>query len=610
MNPIGPTVLQNDNGCDSTVIVTLLFEDEVNSEINETFCAGSGDFVEVNGEIFNEMSPTGTVTIPNGSQLGCDSTITVTLFYEIPTPGTYENTLCSGDSEVIGGTVFDEMNPSGDVFLLSANGCDSLVTVTLMFTDAVNSEINETFCSGSGDFVEVNGEIFNEGTPTGMVTLPNGSAAGCDSIINVSLLFEIIADGTYENTLCTGGSETIGGILFDENNPTGTATLQSINGCDSLVNVTILFENEVEATISETLCPGESITIDGVIYDENNPMGSTTLPNGSYLGCDSITNVQVDFYPEATADFSTTLDIDESITIGGITFDSGNSNGVVVLPNASVNGCDSTINVTLQFTQEFEIEIFSLAPNCPGEGTGNITIDTITGLDFPILIVLNGIPRGTFVEYPIVIEDVPAGFYMVDVFNTIGEGFTTEIDVPNALPLTLDIGEDQTVRIGEEVNLNPQTTVGNAIWEWTPNDFLVCDTCLNTLSIPLNNITYQLMGTTDLGCVIMDEITLLVERGNAIFASNIFSPNNDGINDNFYIQGTKEIANIKSFQVFDRWGGLMFVRNDIPPNDPQNGWDGTFEGEPVELGVYVFFAEVELVDGTVEVLEGGVTVVR
>jgi len=63
-------------------------------------------------------------------------------------------------------------------------------------------------------------------------------------------------------------------------------------------------------------------------------------------------------------------------------------------------------------------------------------------------------------------------------------------------------------------------------------------------------------------------------------------------------------------KIFDRWGGLMFQGDDIPPNDPQYGWDGTTKGQPVELGVYVYMFIVEFTDGRQEVFSGDVTVTK
>jgi hypothetical protein len=54
----------------------------------------------------------------------------------------------------------------------------------------------------------------------------------------------------------------------------------------------------------------------------------------------------------------------------------------------------------------------------------------------------------------------------------------------------------------------------------------------------------------------------------------------------------------------------MAVYANILPNDPSSGWDGRYRNKFVEPGVYVFWAEVELADGSTRVLSGDVTVVK
>ena len=46
------------------------------------------------------------------------------------------------------------------------------------------------------------------------------------------------------------------------------------------------------------------------------------------------------------------------------------------------------------------------------------------------------------------------------------------------------------------------------------------------------------------------------------------------------------------------------------PNDPAYGWDGNYRGKPLNPGVFAWFAEVEYIDGFVEIIKGDVTLVR
>jgi gliding motility-associated-like protein len=84
-----------------------------------------------------------------------------------------------------------------------------------------------------------------------------------------------------------------------------------------------------------------------------------------------------------------------------------------------------------------------------------------------------------------------------------------------------------------------------------------------------------------------------------------------GVNDVFYIFGNAhQIANIKKLQIFNRWGDFIYEATDLMPNDPTKGWNGRFKDVTVNPGVFVYTAEVEYIDGVVEVVTGDVTVVR
>ena len=91
---------------------------------------------------------------------------------------------------------------------------------------------------------------------------------------------------------------------------------------------------------------------------------------------------------------------------------------------------------------------------------------------------------------------------------------------------------------------------------------------------------------------------------------NAFSPNNDGINDFFFINAAgNQVSQVNSFQVLDRWGNLMFQRESFMPNDEQFGWDGFFKGKRVNSGVYIYFAELTLQDGSTVQSQGEVNVI-
>ena len=90
---------------------------------------------------------------------------------------------------------------------------------------------------------------------------------------------------------------------------------------------------------------------------------------------------------------------------------------------------------------------------------------------------------------------------------------------------------------------------------------------------------------------------------NSVFTPNVFSPNDDGSNDIFYVKG-ENIDQI-NMKVFNRWGNLVFETN-----NPAQGWDGRSHGKECAVGVYFYTATITFSNGASEQKMGNVTLVR
>lgn len=102
---------------------------------------------------------------------------------------------------------------------------------------------------------------------------------------------------------------------------------------------------------------------------------------------------------------------------------------------------------------------------------------------------------------------------------------------------------------------------------------------------------------------VLVEVRELLCEGPDIFVPNTFTPNGDGRNDVLFVRG-RNITDLE-FLVFDRWGEKVFETIDI-----NRGWDGTFEGKPVDPAVFVYHLTAFCVDGQRYFTKGNVTVVR
>jgi len=95
----------------------------------------------------------------------------------------------------------------------------------------------------------------------------------------------------------------------------------------------------------------------------------------------------------------------------------------------------------------------------------------------------------------------------------------------------------------------------------------------------------------------------VIPRNKDIFVPNVFSPNNDGHNDQLYVYGNY----ISTFElhIYNQWGQRMVVIT-----DKKQGWDGKFKGSPQPVGVYAYVLKAVMTDGRTVNKKGSITIVR
>ena len=146
---------------------------------------------------------------------------------------------------------------------------------------------------------------------------------------------------------------------------------------------------------------------------------------------------------------------------------------------------------------------------------------------------------------------------------------------------------------------------------WSPAELVECNDvfCSSVTVAPQEGVIFTV--TVEKGpCAAEDQLRLLIRKPRPVFIPNIFSPNDDGQNDVFFIQAGKQVQEIQSFLVFNRWGEAVFEARNFQPNDITIGWDGYHRGKRVDPGVFAYYVEVLYIDGYVELLKGDVTLIR
>ncbi len=605
--------LLNQYDCDSTVTIETLFAEADSTYINDFTCDStlvSETILELTNSngcdslIFNtvsyipvdstflydescDLNLIGSTEIVMQNSYGCDSLI-ITLIEQAPTDSTF---LMDQTCDInLTGTFIDTLQ--------NIEGCDSLIITEINLIAADSTFFFDQTC---------------DPTLTGVFTDSLINQNGCDSLIITNISF-ISADSTY---------------LFDQScdiNLTGTFIDLEINkdGCDSLIFTEVsLIPPDSTYLFNETCDPSMTGLIidilqnqygcDSLIFTETSLNGSDDvflneltcdpIEAGVFVqnlmntnGCDSIVTTTIDLSPQ------------DSSYIFLLTCDPmGEDFYEDILTNQY--GCDSIIFTQIDYFTDLELSFVVNQPDCFNVNDGSIAV-MATGGNGTYSYSLNG---GPFQDSPS-FNNLSNGEYEITVQD--GDGcLVSDIFIINAILLVdVDLGEDMTISLGDGATIQSVVNIpidSISMIEWTPLDDADCPNCLEQNVTPIITTSYQVQVTSSSGCTDTDQLTIYVELIKDIYIPNIISTNNDGINDEFLIFAKPGVVSkVNTFQGYDRWGNRLWGYADFLPNDKEYGWDGTFKKKEVNPGVYVWFAEIEFVDGSTAIFKGDVTVVK
>jgi hypothetical protein len=183
---------------------------------------------------------------------------------------------------------------------------------------------------------------------------------------------------------------------------------------------------------------------------------------------------------------------------------------------------------------------------------------------------------------------------------------------PQEIGLALD--SSITILLGNNVPLFatlgvPFLAIDSVFWQ--PSEGLSCTNCLIPTAKPIESKTYTITVKDLQGCTEIDSIEVKISRQvPTLYAPNALYVESDAGNDHFTIFGREGlIEKINLLHIWNRWGELVFEQKDFAANAPDLGWNGSFRGKRATEGVYTWWAEVLLIDGTTMELKGEITLI-
>jgi len=377
-------VLTGENGCDSTVVLTLRVLPTQNTSIEATIC--EGDAYDYFGQLFTDA---GDYEFGFEGENGCDSTVVLSLTV-LPVPQTLiEVSVCEGETYEYNG---ETLSGAGDYpFVFDAfNGCDSIVTIRLIELPLTFAIIEVSQCIGTS--YEFNGDIL---TDSGVYTAVTTGANGCDSTTTLVLEFVSSFFTFLDVSICAGESYDFGGETLTESG-SYELLLTAVGDCDSLVSLTLTVLDPNGSTIDVSICAGETYLFDGL---ELADAGTYEAIFSDANGCDSLAILNLSVLPLQGSSVSASICAGDSYEFNGETYsDAGTYTAVLT----GENGCDSIVVLSLSVlpTQSSDISA-TICANETYEFNGEILSDAGTytavltgenGCDSTVVLSLSVLP--------------------------------------------------------------------------------------------------------------------------------------------------------------------------------------------------------------------------
>ena len=597
------------HGCDSLVEIRLDTIPTYTTIIDTVLCTPNGE----DPGIF----PDSIACVIFTSSLGCDSTVCIKFRYDAIIQRFITDDLCFGEEYRLGDSIYRESGVYTQS-LAAEEGCDTLVELTLVVFQERNVSISgdSLVCAGAPALLEASGGFIDYlwmpdgetgkmlvATEPGEYSVRAIHNTGCVTYDTFTVSIAPPLNLQLSNLINTSCEEIANGeISITVEGGQAPYTYRWSTGDTSRI-ITELAADSYTLSVTDAI----GCQIEETFTLTSTPALSLNLENLVNTSCEEIANGEI------------------SITVEGgqapytYRWSTGDTSSSVIALQAGSYIVSVTDDIGCQIEEIYVIEEesdldFSLEytdPSCNAALDGNISI-LASGGTGPYLYSVDGQSFQAIPNFP----SLAAGNYQIIVEDLNGCRKQQSIDLIDPDPLDISVfPSTTTVVLGESINL-VLDTMGLHLTNitWSPTDYLDCSTCPSVMSTPEKDITYQVTVTNDAGCmasasvdidVMLPPDTLMTP---AVFVPNTFSPNGDQLNDRFVVYGNQFVDKINILKIFNRWGQLMFEGENLTPNDEGRGWDGTYNGEFVTNGIYVWFLEVSYTDNRTEIFSGDVLV--
>ena len=267
------------------------------------------------------------------------------------------------------------------------------------------------------------------------------------------------------------------------------------------------------------------------------------------------------------------------------------------------DGCLDTISAEVLSSTIPQIEIVDSSPASCNQSNGSITMSGNQGID-PYLFNVDG-----------------SGFSDSDLFDSLAPGqhkavIQDAVGCINTIDFQITTTDAPTFK---SIKVNPASCLkdnGSIVVEAGGGISPLKISLFSSKNEMINNFNalspgnYVLNVEDNTGCV-LDSLITIYQVDCPVYIPNVFSPNGDGINDNFLIEHL-ETGNALSSEIsiFDRWGNMVYQQSNQGGSNVIADWNGNFKGHQCSSGVYAYLIILRHDAQENEVIKGEVTLIR
>ncbi|MGQ8338919.1 Ig-like domain-containing protein [Sunxiuqinia sp. A32] len=364
----------------STVNITLIPIESLSSTLDTTICESDLPFTWLSAD----YDSTGVYQDTLVSAFGCDSILTLNLSILPITTSITDTTICETDLPFVWNGIDYITSGAYNDTIANIFGCDSVMTLNLTVNPTSVSITDTTICELDLPFVWNGIDYSAAGTYNDTID----NEFGCDSVMTLNLTINPTTLSVIDTTICEADLPFVWNGIDYITSGSFNDTINNTMGCDSVMTLNLSITPTTFSVIDTTICESDlPFAWNGVDYIESGSFNDT-IDNA--MGCDSVMTLNLLVNPETASVIDTTIcETDLPFVWNGIDYiTSGSFNDTI----ANSFGCDSvmTLNLTVNPASvsvtdtticEADLPFAWNGVDYPIAGTYNDTINNVFGCD-------------------------------------------------------------------------------------------------------------------------------------------------------------------------------------------------------------------------------------